>query len=195
MRCPTDWSAIDDRGTTGSRITKPRTSTGYELLHDEKEIAEHVMLVDSAKRRGRGRTRGRCGSIARPIERYSHSCIWCHTSRATKGRFDAFDAFDALFSGGHPDGRPQGARDGLIDEFERYFRGPYAERSATSRSRATRTSRSPSHGVATRWRRDGAGGGGVVADSSPSSSTRSRSTRRRTTARTGNRRPDLVYSH
>jgi anthranilate synthase component 1 len=99
-----------------------------ELLHDEKEIAEHVMLVDLG--------RNDVGRVAIPgtvrvdrlahIERYSHLMhLVSHVEgRLTEG-LDAFDAFDALFPAGTLTGAPKVRAMELIDEFEPVFRGPY----------------------------------------------------------------------
>ena len=142
-----------------------------ELLHDEKEIAEHVMLVDLGRNDvGRVATPGtvRVERLAH-IERYSHLMhLVSEIEGDLKPGLDAFDAFDALFPAGTLTGAPKVRAMELIDEFEPVFRGPYggavgyfslsgnADFAITIRTVALRG------GVATLQ-----AGGGVVADSQP----------------------------
>ncbi|MGD0853987.1 MAG: chorismate-binding protein [Acidimicrobiales bacterium] len=142
-----------------------------ELLHDEKEIAEHVMLVDLGRNDvGRVATPGtvRVDRLAH-IERYSHLMhLVSHVEGRLKSGLDAFDAFDALFPAGTLTGAPKVRAMELIDEFEPVFRGPYggavgyfslsgnADFAITIRTLSLRA------GVATVQ-----AGGGVVADSQP----------------------------
>jgi anthranilate synthase component I len=158
--------------------TRPRGATDAEdqaleseILHDEKEIAEHVMLVDLG--------RNDIGRVAEPgtlrvehlahVERFSHLM---HLVSAVSGRLraglDAFDAFDALFPAGTLTGAPKVRAMQLIDEFEPVRRGPYggavgyfalngnADFAITIRTLSLRD------GIATVQ-----AGGGVVADSRP----------------------------
>ncbi len=142
-----------------------------ELLHDEKEIAEHVMLVDLG--------RNDVGRVARPgtvrvdrlahIERYSHLMhLVSHVEGRLKDGLDAFDAFDALFPAGTLTGAPKVRAMELIDDFEPVFRGPYGgavgyfSLSGNADFAITIRTVSLRGGVATVQ-----AGGGVVADSQP----------------------------
>jgi anthranilate synthase component 1 len=100
-----------------------------ELLADEKERAEHVMLVDLG--------RNDVGRVARyrsvevtdtmTIERYSH--VMHITSNVTgqlvEGK-DAFDALRACLPAGTVSGAPKVRAMQIIDELEPHRRGPYA---------------------------------------------------------------------
>lgn len=140
-----------------------------ELLHDEKEIAEHVMLVDLGRNDvGRVATPGtvRVDRLAH-IERYSHLMhLVSHVEGRLKEGLDAFDAFDALFPAGTLTGAPKVRAMELIDEFEPVFRGPYGgavgyfSLSGNADFAITIRTVSLRHGVATVQ-----AGGGVVADS------------------------------
>jgi anthranilate synthase component 1 len=143
----------------------------YELLHDEKEIAEHVMLVDLGRNDvGRVATPGtvRVDRLAH-IERYSHLMhLVSHVEGRLKEGLDAFDAFDALFPAGTLTGAPKVRAMELIDEFEPVFRGPYGgavgyfSLSGNADFAITIRTVSLRGGVATVQ-----AGGGVVADSQP----------------------------
>lgn len=100
-----------------------------ELLHDEKERAEHVMLVDLA-RNDLGRV---CeyGTVKVPefmkVQGYSH--VQHIVSRVTgQLRRDAnsFDLFRAVFPAGTVSGTPKVRAMEIIDELEPTARGPYA---------------------------------------------------------------------
>ena len=116
--------------------TRPRGRTEQEdlalereLLADEKEKAEHVMLVDLG--------RNDVGRVARPgsvkvdefmvIERYSHvmHIVSSVTGRLAKG-LDSFDVFRACFPAGTVSGAPKIRAMEIIDELEQSARGPYA---------------------------------------------------------------------
>jgi anthranilate synthase component 1 len=142
-----------------------------ELLHDEKEIAEHVMLVDLG--------RNDVGRVAVPgtvdverlahIERFSHLMhLVSQVSGELRPGLDAFDAFDALFPAGTLTGAPKVRAMELIDEFEPVFRGPYGgavgyfSLSGNADFAITIRTVSLRNGVATVQ-----AGGGVVADSQP----------------------------
>src|SRR5690606_32771472 len=100
-----------------------------ELLSDEKERAEHVMLVDLG-RNDLGRV-CRVGSISidrcMEIERYSHVM---HISSTVTGRLrEGLDCWDALRSTlpvGTVSGAPKVRAMQIIDELEPVRRGPYA---------------------------------------------------------------------
>jgi anthranilate synthase component I len=99
-----------------------------EMLVDEKEIAEHVMLVDLGRNDvGRVATPGtvRVERLAH-VERFSHLMhLVSHVDGELRGELDAFDAFNALFPAGTLTGAPKVRAMELIDEFESVYRGPY----------------------------------------------------------------------
>jgi anthranilate synthase component 1 len=116
--------------------TRPRGRTPDEdstletdLLADEKERAEHVMLVDLA-RNDLGRV---CeyGSVHVPelmgVERYSHVM---HIVSQVEGRlrpeFDSFDLLRATFPAGTVSGAPKIRAMQIIGDLETGRRGPYA---------------------------------------------------------------------
>ena len=98
------------------------------MLVDEKEIAEHVMLVDLGRNDvGRVATPGtvRVDHLAH-VERFSHLMhLVSHVDGELRDGLDAFDAFDALFPAGTLTGAPKVRAMELIDEFEPVYRGPY----------------------------------------------------------------------
>lgn len=102
---------------------------GRELLADEKERAEHVMLVDLA-RNDVGRV-SRYGTVTvdelMVIERYSHvmHIVSSVSGRLAAGR-SAFDALTASFPAGTVSGAPKVRAMEVIDSLERTRRGPYA---------------------------------------------------------------------
>ena len=128
---------------TGRRIeyrpiagTRPRGATetedlllGEEMRADEKEVAEHVMLVDLG-RNDLGRVAA-YGSVEVTdlmiIERYSHVM---HLASAIKARLrpgmDRFDALAACFPAGTVSGAPKIRAMEIIDELEPTRRGVYA---------------------------------------------------------------------
>jgi anthranilate synthase component 1 len=171
---------VENRDVTTRPIagTRPRGTTDAddatleaEILSDEKEIAEHVMLVDLGRNDvGRVSIPGtvRVERLAH-VERFSHlmHLVSQVTGRLREG-LDAFDAFDALFPAGTLSGAPKVRAMQIIDEFEPVRRGPYggalgyfslrgdADFAITIRTVSLR------HGQATVQ-----AGGGIVADSTP----------------------------
>jgi anthranilate synthase component 1 len=116
--------------------TRPRGLTGEEdrrlaeeMLADEKERAEHVMLVDLT-RNDIGRV-SRYGTVHVPdlmtVERYSHVM---HIVSGVHGRLlpdrDAFDVLRAVFPHGTVSGAPKVRAMEILDELEPTARGPYA---------------------------------------------------------------------
>ena len=116
--------------------TRPRGRTPeedealeQELLADEKEVAEHVMLLDLG--------RNDVGRVSVPgtvkveqqleVERYSHVMhIVSHvTGQLAKG-FDTFDALKAAFPAGTVSGAPKVRAMEVIAELEPQKRGPYS---------------------------------------------------------------------
>jgi anthranilate synthase component I len=115
--------------------TRPRAGTveqdlerGRELLADEKERAEHVMLVDLG-RNDLGRV---CeyGSVRvddlMAVETYSHVMhIVSQVSGTLRDGVDAMDALRASLPAGTLSGAPKIRAMQIIDEFEPVKRGPY----------------------------------------------------------------------
>lgn len=99
-----------------------------ELLANEKERAEHLMLVD-LERNDLGRV-CQFGSVHvdefMAIEQYSHvSHIVSHISGALKPDATPFDLIQALFPGGTITGVPKIRCMEIIEELEPVRRGPY----------------------------------------------------------------------
>ncbi|MDL9937466.1 anthranilate synthase component I [Gordonia sp. ABSL1-1] len=101
---------------------------GKDLIEDEKENAEHLMLVDLA--------RNDLGRVCRPgtvkvgdyrhIERYSHVMHLVSTVSGTlRDDKDALDAVTACFPAGTLTGAPKVRAMELIDEHEKTRRGLY----------------------------------------------------------------------
>ncbi len=100
-----------------------------ELLHDEKEIAEHVMLVDLG--------RNDVGQVSMPgsvevsefkiVEKYSHVM---HLVSNVRGRLQpgltALDALKACFPAGTVSGAPKIRAMSIINDLEPEARGVYA---------------------------------------------------------------------
>jgi anthranilate synthase component 1 len=99
-----------------------------ELLSDEKERAEHVMLVDLG-RNDLGRV-AETGSVQvnqyMVVEKYSHVMHLVSNVRAqlAKGK-DAFDVLAATFPAGTLTGAPKVRAMEIISELEKVKRGPY----------------------------------------------------------------------
>jgi anthranilate synthase component 1 len=116
--------------------TRPRGATpeddermAAELLADEKERAEHVMLVDLG-RNDVGRI-SRFGTVEvtdfMTVERYSHVLhIVSQVQGALRDGASALDAFRATFPAGTMTGAPKVRAMQIIDELEPERRGPYA---------------------------------------------------------------------
>lgn len=100
-----------------------------ELLNDEKELAEHTMLVDLG-RNDVGRV-CRYGSVHVPelmqIKRFSHvQHIVTHVVGTMDEKHDMFDAFKAVFPAGTVSGAPKVRAMEIINELEPVNRGQYA---------------------------------------------------------------------
>jgi len=129
--------------------TRPRGATSAaddalaaELLADEKERAEHIMLVDLA-RNDIGRV---CeyGSVSVDelmiIERYSHVMhIVSNVTGTLSSDRNAFDLLRATFPAGTLSGAPKVRAMQIIEASEPTRRGTYGVRSGTSRTPATWT--------------------------------------------------------
>ena len=100
-----------------------------KLLHDEKERAEHVMLVDLG-RNDLGRV-AEYGSVKVAdlmfVERFSHVMHLVSSLKATlREGLDCFDALAATFPAGTVSGAPKVRAMEIIDELEPTRRGAYA---------------------------------------------------------------------
>ena len=115
--------------------TRPRGKNKQEdeeleksLLNDEKELAEHLMLVDLA--------RNDIGKISKSntvkleefygIRKFSHvQHIVSHVTGKLNDNLDAIDAFMSLFTAGTLSGAPKIRAMEIINQKEKYARGPY----------------------------------------------------------------------
>lgn len=111
------------------KTTKEDLDYEKELLADEKERAEHLMLVDLA-RNDLGRV---CeyGSVSVPeymvVERYSHVMhIVSQVEGRIAGNRNAYDLMRATFPAGTVSGAPKIRAMQIIAEQEKEQRGPYA---------------------------------------------------------------------
>ena len=100
-----------------------------ELRNDEKERAEHIMLVDLG-RNDIGRV-SEAGSVKvselMDVERYSHIMhLVTHVQGKLRPNMDAFDALRACFPAGTVSGAPKVRAMEIIAELEPEKRGPYA---------------------------------------------------------------------
>ncbi len=100
-----------------------------ELLEDEKEIAEHTMLVDLA-RNDIGRV-CKFGTVKvedfMSVKRFSHvQHIVSHVIGRLDKNFDSYNSVKAVFPAGTVSGAPKVRAMQIIDELEPSFRGPYA---------------------------------------------------------------------
>lgn len=115
--------------------TRPRGQTEQEdrrladeLIRDEKERAEHIMLVDLG-RNDLGRI-AEIGSVQvteyMTVERYSHVMhLVSHVQAHLRKGLDAWDVFKATFPAGTLTGAPKVRAMQLIAELEERPRGPY----------------------------------------------------------------------
>jgi len=115
--------------------TRPRGATpeedrafAEELLHDEKELAEHRMLVDLG-RNDVGRV-ARFGTVEVPellvVERYSHVMhLVSQVEGDLREGLSALDVLRASFPAGTLSGAPKIRAMEIIDELEPVRRGPY----------------------------------------------------------------------
>jgi anthranilate synthase component 1 len=128
-----DGERVETRPIAG---TRPRGKTPEEdlalekeLLADEKERAEHLMLVDLGRNDiGRVAEFGsvRCDSYME-IERYSHVMhIVSNVSGKLRGDKDFFDAFVSCMPAGTVSGAPKLRAMEIIAELENEARGAYA---------------------------------------------------------------------
>jgi anthranilate synthase component 1 len=115
--------------------TMPRGKTPEEdrvleqkLLNDEKEKAEHLMLVDLTRNDVGKVAAGGSVSVPELMSVYKYRHVQ-HMGSQVSGRLregkDCFDAFDALFPAGTLSGAPKVRAMELIEELEGVRRGPY----------------------------------------------------------------------
>jgi len=100
-----------------------------EMLNDEKELAEHTMLVDLG-RNDIGRV-CKYGSVhveeLMEVKRFSHvQHMVTHVVGNLDKKYDMFDAFKAVFPAGTVSGAPKVRAMEIIDEQEPHSRGAYA---------------------------------------------------------------------
>ena len=100
-----------------------------ELINDEKELAEHTMLVDL----GRNDIGKVCnyGTVNvkkfMEVKKFSHvQHMVTHVVGKLNKNYDMYDAFKAVFPAGTVSGAPKVRAMEIIDELEPESRGPYA---------------------------------------------------------------------
>ena len=117
-------------GTTPATADpKENLRLGKELLKDQKERAEHVMLVDLA-RNDIGRI-SKYGSVSVPefmqVHQFSHvQHIVSQVIGDLQDGLESFDALKAVFPAGTVSGAPKVRAMEIIEELEPSRRGPYA---------------------------------------------------------------------
>ena len=131
VRCEDDQIVVRPIAGTRKRGTTPAQDQAMEreLLADEKELAEHVMLVDLG-RNDVGRAAQFKTVTVDPfmtIERYSHVMHIVSQVNGTllKSR-TAYDVLKACFPAGTVSGAPKIRAMQIIEELEPTRRGPYA---------------------------------------------------------------------
>ncbi len=133
IMCRVEDGIVTNRPLAGTRrrgkTEEEDKALEADLLSDEKERAEHIMLVDL----GRNDV-GRVAELASvklndvmTIERYSHVMHICSEvqGKLAAGK-TAFDALSAALPVGTVSGAPKVRAMEIIDEFEPTRRGPYA---------------------------------------------------------------------
>jgi len=100
-----------------------------ELINDEKELAEHTMLVDL----GRNDVGKVCdyGTVhvkeLMEVKKFSHvQHMVTHVVGKLSKKYDMYDAFKAIFPAGTVSGAPKVRAMEIINELEPESRGPYA---------------------------------------------------------------------
>ncbi len=114
------------------KITNDETKNNElknEMLNDEKELAEHTMLVDL----GRNDIGKVCkyGSVhvvdLMQVKQFSHvQHMVTHVVGTLDEKYNMYDAFKAVFPAGTVSGAPKVRAMEIIDEKELHSRGPYA---------------------------------------------------------------------
>jgi anthranilate synthase component 1 len=108
---------------------KETSRLAESLLNDEKELAEHTMLVDLARNDvGRVSDSGTVNvKSLMAIKRFSHvQHIVSHVVGHLSDQFDVYDALKALFPAGTVSGAPKVRAMEIINELEKERREPYA---------------------------------------------------------------------
>jgi len=115
------------RKVTDDEISNQRMKE--ELISDEKELAEHTMLVDL----GRNDVGKVCdyGTVyvnkLMEVKKFSHvQHMVTHVVGKLNKNYDMYDAFKAIFPAGTVSGAPKVRAMEIIDELEPESRGPYA---------------------------------------------------------------------
>ena len=113
---------VGDDAKTNQKLSR-------DLLNDEKEVAEHTMLVDLA-RNDIGKV-SKYGTVQveelMKVKRFSHvQHMISHVTGVLQNGLDSYDAFRAVFPAGTVSGAPKPRAMEIIDEMEPDFRGPYA---------------------------------------------------------------------
>jgi anthranilate synthase component 1 len=115
------------RKVTDNEVTNERMKD--ELINDEKELAEHTMLVDL----GRNDVGKVCdyGTVhvkkLMEVKKFSHvQHMVTHVVGKLGKNYDMYDAFKAIFPAGTVSGAPKVRAMEIIDELEPESRGPYA---------------------------------------------------------------------
>ncbi len=125
-------SSVSTRPIAGTRSRGKTEEEDYslasELINNEKERAEHVMLVD-LERNDLGKV-CRYGTVAvdefMTIERYSHVMhIVSNVTGELSGGYDGYDLIRAAFPGGTITGAPKVRTMEIIEELEPVRRGVY----------------------------------------------------------------------
>jgi len=132
VRC--EDGIIETRPIAGTRARgkneREDNQLAKEVMNDEKERAEHLMLVDLG-RNDLGRV-SRAGSVEvdefMSVEKYSHvmHLVSDVKGRLDKARYDIYDVLKAVFPAGTVSGSPKIRAMEIIDELENTRRGPYA---------------------------------------------------------------------
>ena len=114
---------------TRRRGEKPDNELSTELLNDEKELAEHTMLVDLARNDLNRVVKHSTLEIKNPysIEKYSAVIhIVTEVAGDLKPGFDSVDLFKATFPAGTVSGAPKIRAMEIIEELENTKRGIYS---------------------------------------------------------------------
>jgi anthranilate synthase component 1 len=131
-RGPGGERTVTNRPLAGTRrrgrTVEEDAALAKELLADQKECAEHIMLVDLG--RNDVGVVAQAGSVALPaimeIERYSHVMhISSTVTGALREGLDCWDALRAALPVGTISGAPKIRAMQIIDELEPVRRGPY----------------------------------------------------------------------
>lgn len=129
VRCQDRKAAVRPLAGTRPRLKGQEEAMIKELLADEKERAEHIMLVDLG--------RNDLGRVCEPgsvkttdlmgIEKYSHVMhIVSHVEGVLREDKDVFDLFKATFPAGTVSGAPKIRAMEILESLEPDRRGPYS---------------------------------------------------------------------